>query len=207
MNGEIASILKNRLEEAGGLSFVDVYAGLVQTVEYRDGSSDATTLVKRMPVSYNTNIDPSCGVSPEKALVPDSSKKGIVYFEDNGTSFLDRGTGGMLRFRGRVTLVLWINRARVTGNTYQDITAYCVAKILSKMKVKTLLNDGNFSRLQVMPGNISQTPAVFSRYTYDESITQYLRPPFDFAGIELTVDYSVNPSCIDEIMLNQKVCY
>lgn len=207
MNGAIASILKKRLEEGQGLSFVEVYAGLVQTVEYRDPNSDATVLAKRMPVSHDTSIDPECSISPERALVPDSSKKGVLYFEDNGTSFIDRGSGGMLRFRARLTLVVWMNRARITGDSYGNIMAFCIASIIDKLKVKTLKNEGNFMRLQVMPGTISQNPAVFSRYTYDESVMQYLRPPFDFAGVDLTIDYAVHPSCIDEIIINEKACY
>ena len=51
-----------------------------------------------------------------------------------------------------------------------------------------------------------QDAALFSKYTYDETLTQYLRPPFEFFGIELKCSYSINQKCIGEIEM-YRTCY
>jgi hypothetical protein len=196
MNKEIANILKGRLAEGAGLPFVQDMAGLVQTVEYRETNSDGNPVTKRMPVSYDTNIVPGCIISPEIAMVPDSNKKGLLYFEDLGCSYVDRVSGGALKYQSRLVLVCWMNRARITGDHYDEITAPALMQVIKKLRPGKLGNEGIFSRFSVTVGRIlPQDKAIFSRYTYDESITQYLRPPFEFFGMEVLTSFAVHPDC------------
>lgn len=208
MNKEVAHILKTRLAANGGLPFVEIIAGLAQRVEFHQPNGDGAPAIKRMPVSYDTTVAQGCKVTPETALVPNSGKKGLLYFEDMGATFVDRASGGHMKYRSTLILVCWMNRARLVGDSYKEITSYCVSALLGKLKVKETGTEGNFSRFTVMPGRIMpQDAAVFSRYTYDEKVTQYLRPPFEFFGMELTVDYSIHPACLSQIEFKEPICY
>ena len=47
-----------------------------------------------------------------------------------------------------------------------------------------------------------------SRYTYDETVTQFLRPPFEFFALGLQLKYSINESCVEPLTItNEEVCY
>lgn len=208
MNKEIAHVLKERLAVNGGLPFVDVLSGLAQRVSYQETNADGNPITKAMPVSYDNTTADSCTVSPERALIPDSSKKGILYFEDMGSVFVDRLSGGAMRYRSTLVLVCWMNRARLVGDGYTEITSYCVGTILKKIAPPNFINVPPFVRMRVTPGRIlPQDAAVFSRYTYDETITQFLRPPFEFFGMELTVDYGIHPDCINQLNFKDPACY
>lgn len=208
MNKEIANILKERISGKGGIPFVEVIAGLAQRVEFKQPNGDGAPVVKRMPVSYDTTEAQGCKVTPETALVPNSKKKGLLYFEDMGIAFIDRATGGHMRYRSTLILVCWMNRARLVGEKYKEISSYCITKLLEKLEVKKISNEGNFARFMVTPGRIlPQDASVFSRYTYDETVTQYLRPPFEFFGMELTVEFTVHPECVEQLEFTDPVCY
>jgi hypothetical protein len=51
MNKELSKILRERLQENGGLPFVERYAGLVQTVEKIDTDVNQNNVRKRFPVA------------------------------------------------------------------------------------------------------------------------------------------------------------
>src|SRR5690606_667023 len=100
------------------------------------------------------------------------------------------------------------NRARLVGDHYKEITSYCVTQLLSKLKVRETSNEGNFARFHVTPGRIlPQDASVFSRYTYEGAVTQYLRPPFELFGMELTVEFTVHPACVEQLEVTDPVCY
>lgn len=208
MNKNISHILKERLAASGGIPFVEVIAGMAQRVEFKEPNGDGNTVTKRMPVSYDTTMAQDCRISKERALVPNSKKKGLLYFEDMGANFVDRVSGGAMGYESRLILVCWMNRARLVGDHYKEITSYCITKVLDKLKVGEVSNEDNFSRFIVRPGRIlPQDASVFSRYTYDETITQYLRPPFEFFGLELIVRYSVHPACVKALEFKDPICY
>jgi hypothetical protein len=205
MNKEISTILKNRLV---GLPFTDTIAGMVQRVEYRDVDQDNNPVTKRMPVAYDVSETANaCLKGPERALVPDSSKRSIIYFEDSGSSFIDRQSS-WLHFRSALTLVCWMNRARLTGDSYSEISAHVIASTVGKIVNRQPESHGIFTRLitnvtRIMP----QDATVFSKYTYDETVTQYLRPPFEFFGLLISVDYRINPDCVNSLQIQPASCY
>lgn len=161
-----------------------------------------------MPVAYDVSeASNGCYKGPERALVPDSSKRSIIYFEDAGSSFIDR-QGGWLHFRSSVTLVCWMNRARLVGDAYAEISAHVIAATVGKIVNRQPETHGIFTRMvanvsRIMP----QDATIFSKYSYEESVTQYLRPPFEFFGLLITVDYRINPDCIGSLQIQPAVCY
>lgn len=209
MNKEIAHELKEILKSSDGIPFVDVIAGMVQTVTDKDEGENGLPVTKRYPVTDDVTIADNCQFSQEKILTPDSRKKGLIYFEDNGTSFMGSDNKGNYSYRSRLKLICWLNRSRITGQRYSQITASGITYILDKLKVGELYGKvGFFQRFKVNVSSIDpQDSSIFSKYSYDESDMQYLRPPFEFFAINLTVDFSVNKRCINEIEIREKSCY
>lgn len=199
---EVCNALKSKLLDGEPLKLFDTISAMVQTVTYREMNADGNPITKRMPVSYNTNIV-KCGIGPEKDLVPDSSKKGLIYFEENGSFQITRHlSGGRAMHKGSVLLVCWMNRRKSVGDTYKEITKLAYDEIVNKLKGP--IPSADFINLKVFPGRFKQDSAIFARYTYDETVLQYLRPPFEFFAIELSVTFI--SGCPQEIILNPKEC-
>lgn len=207
MNKEVAHILKNRLLAEGGLVFADVVSGMVETVTKRVRGENEQTLTIKMPVTHDINQVERCQVTPETAAVPNDSKNGLIYFEDAG-AVITGAKGSRQLWRSSLVLVCWMNKAKFSEDVYSRITSAAVAEIMRKIGANTLANEGNFigfspKVLRVLP----QTAEVFSKYSYDEAITQYLRPPFDFFAMQMVVDYGINPNCLDSIIKEGSTCY
>lgn len=203
MNKELSKVLRDRIKD---VVFADSIFGLVQAVEFYQNDENDKRVVKRMPVAIQ-DIEQDC-VSRETTATPDSSKKGIIYFEDLGTISNGRARNGFA-FTSTLMLVCWINRARVVADAYAEITAMAIVDILERLKAEqNPENVSFFTALKVKVGRIPKQDALlFAKYTYDEKETQYLRPPFEFFGIELKCDYEINRSCISEIEIKEPVCY
>ena len=206
MNKELASVLRNKLT---GLPFVEKLAGLVQTVEDLTFSDDDTQTIlyrKRFPVSYDVVGAGNDCTGREKDLQPDSSKKSIIYFEDFG-SRVNTLNDGMIDFASSLRLVCWLNRNLLVGDAYQEITAYCMTAIIGKLCNPKYQNLGIFAQLLVKPTIIpAQNSDLFSRYTYDQNVRQYLRPPYEFFGIDLQCTYKSSSKCYDAINFNNPTC-
>lgn len=207
MNKEISKILRDRLRENGGLPFVEKYAGLVQTVT-EEVSTDEVKTKKRFPVATEVVVNDVCS-SHEEIITPDSSLKGILYFEDGGVVSQGK-VGKRFQFISNLTLVCWINRAKVVSNIYSEITGIAIQNIMTKLKVdENPENVSMFTGLTVSVVKVQpQEASIFSRYTYDESVTQYLRPPFEFFGLGLQVKFSIDPKCVEPLTITtEEVCY
>lgn len=208
MNKEISNVIRQRIIDSGGLVFVDKLFGMVQTGEKSETNDAGTTVRKRFPIATEHVIDGVC-ISQEQLAIPDSSRKGILYFEDNGINPDGRDrSGGNYQFTSNIRLVVWINRKKVTSETYIEISGAAIADLIEKMKVdRNPKKEGMFSNLSIsLAGIPRQDAGIFSRYTYDETVTQYLRPPFEFFALDLSVRYSINPNCINKIILNESIC-
>lgn len=82
MQKELASVLKVKLLT---LPFIDLLAGLAQTLTTTDqDETNSTTIQKRRPVAYDAHNGNADCFGRETALIPDSSRKSIIYFEDFG---------------------------------------------------------------------------------------------------------------------------
>jgi hypothetical protein len=187
---ELANVLKGRLI---GLPFLDVVAGIVQPViDTKFKMVDNTAISRKLPVSYDvTGKGTQLGL--ERQLVPDQSKKSILYFEDFGSTTDTAAKVGTRAFISNIRLVFWMNKINCGFEKYDEVSLICIDDILDKLISTSGINGNGISRLFVSnPRILIQDANVFSRYNYDEAVTQYLRPPFEFFGIDLTCKYSVS---------------
>jgi hypothetical protein len=205
MNKELATVLRTKL---AGLPFVEILAGMVQTVTQSDPNQDENApavITKRFPVSYDVVGAGNC-VGTEVILMPDSSKKSLIYFEDYGIQVTGR-IHGMVAYSSNLRLICWLNRANLVGDHYQEISGRCMASIVDRLLTQNPENVSMFTRLSVNVARIPpQDAALFGKYTYDETTRQYLRPPFEFFGIDLTATYQAPAKCLGGINWNIQQC-
>lgn len=201
---EVCNDLKNALMSGVPLALVNTFAGLAQVVTYKTPNENGMTTTKKMPVSYDTNIADGCqSKSPEKALIPNSANKGIIYFEDNGGAQVIRAlSGGRKQHRATLILVCWMNRKNSIGKTYGKITKAAYDEI--REKLKGVLPSEYFLNLRVNPTRFRQDAQVFAKYTYDETVLQFLRPPFEYFAMDLTVTFI--SGCKQPIVINPAGC-
>lgn len=199
MNKAIAHILK---EQLAGVPLIEKLAGLVQIAEYPDTTWDETGLVKktftkRIPISCDVNVD-AC---EQNDLVPDSSKSGLLYFEDRGVAPIP--SNRVFKYRSRLRLVAWVNTARLSNNVCYIAPALLLNRIITQLMELNHTSSGCFARLKVaVEGLPISGKELFSAYTYDNANTQYLLPPYESFAIDLTVDYQIHPDCAEAIVIN-----
>ena len=190
MTKELCNILKNQLNN---IAFLDVVAGITQPViDVRFKEKENTAIAVKMPVSYDTSLGPSTFMGSERQLVPDKSRKSILYFEDFGSSPDPQARAGSLGFITNVRLVCWMNKTAIGFTKYEDVTTRCITEILERLVLGTGINENGFVKLFVYnPRILIQNASIFSPYNYPEAVVQYLRPPFEYFAIDLTCRYEV----------------
>ena len=186
-----------------GVPYAEVIGGLANVLEY--GEEEGRT--KRMPYTEDIYVNDDCKVGKTTALVPNSRKKGVIYFEDRGTTFTGRTAHGFT-YRSDFRLVLWYNRVAIFGDKNASTTAAIASDLLRKINAGKTHNLGFFARLSLIPQTFKERDkSIFSPYTYSEKETQYLMPPFDYFAIDFKATYSVSANCINELELNPEICY
>lgn len=202
MQKELSRVLRNKLT---GLPFVDVLAGLAQTVTTEEANQETgAKIVKRFPVSYDV-LGKECE-GTEISLIPDSDRKSIIYFEDFGIATNGR-LHGQTQYISNLRLICWMNRANLVGGHYVPIAGRCMSSMIDIFVGKNPEHVDMFIRLAISVARIQpQDAGLFNRYTYNEADRQYLRPPFEFFGIDLSCTYQVPAKCLGAINWNLEQC-
>lgn len=203
MNTEIANII---LSQISSLEWIDKYSGMTRTVvksEY-----DGTKYIKKyFPIACSVT-DSECESSDlYKDLCPDTKYKSVLYFEDLGVQVL--GSDAInVNCRANLKLVCWLNGKKL-GYDGCGLSAIAVMGILKKFALLfNPFNSGNFTRIQINAvSEDTKSPAIFSKYSYDEQTTQYLMYPFDYFALTLRVDFSIPFNCISDFeQLSDDIC-
>ena len=197
----IQTIVKRLVTDIQALNFVDLAAGIVRPQKEMKGTHDNPVL-KVYPVYFN-DTKTTCNPNDYISLVPDSSKKGIVYFEDKGTTMSQ--DKDFFVMSSQVRLVGWFNLKLIdTTLTNADTLLLRVAKAIPRK----LSNADNINSIIIeCTGNEQKSPAIFSDYTFVEEKTQYTMYPFDYFAINYEIGYRIHRSCINDITLNAMTCY
>lgn len=172
------SQLQSRLSE---LAWLDIVAGVV-----RAQKMNVEGVEKTLPAMPDPN-DPDGYV----LLTPADQYSGISYFDVLSNGQRDELSGGRaFRMEAVVRLVVWLNMKRLSGNVPQAMAA-----IVSKLngRYNDIAPVGNIvvTPLQEVP----KTPAIFSRWTYDEAETQYLMLPYDYFAFDFNLMFTLSAFC------------
>lgn len=203
MNKELSIVLRDKLV---ALPFIDLLAGLAQTVtrETFPETEEGNKITDKYPVSCDV-LGSDCE-GKEVALLPEHGRKSIIYFEDYGIASNGR-LYGQSSFNSSLRLICWMNRANLVGDAYKNIGGRVMATIVDKLAGKNPENIDLFTRLTVELARIPpQDAGLFGRYSYKEEYRQYLRPPYEFFGIDFTCKYCVPSHCLNGINWNLQTC-
>lgn len=204
MNSNLAHEMRLML---AGIPFVNVLAGLVRTLEYSEVLEDGSgkTIVKRMPVTddFDKQLFPC---DKEINLVPNSANKGMIYFEDGGINEIKKTQYG-IHFKSRIFLVCWVNKKLLFNDAYAPVIGQMELYVINALNTSNPVNVGIFTGLEMSASRIvEQQKGTFSKYSYDEKTTQYLRPPFDFFEIQFDANYYVNNACLEQLEIVNSNC-
>ncbi|WP_437918585.1 hypothetical protein [Sphingobacterium sp. LRF_L2] len=181
MNVLIAKIIKDRLST---LPYFDRVAGLVQTITKE--ANDTGKIVK-FPVEVNVGE-----LKALDAMVPDDQIKGLFYLEDGGIK-----SDGNNDWTSDLTLVCWFCPKKIAKEV-DAVSANALADITGALK--SFINESPVSRLKVNVASIpARDAAIFSKYNYSETQTQYLMPPYDFFALKLKCSFRLNSDCLEPL--------
>lgn len=195
MTNDIAEILRDKIET---LPFVDRIAGLVKALTISE-ETDSGKKRKTFPVACNVS-QADCMAGAYQDLVPDSAKKSVIYFEEAGGTQMLGFDGPKMKFRSNLRLVGWLNLKKM-GLTDCGWSSTAVLQIIRELSDYTQPSNHNNKFIHLKITGISEaekSAAIFSRYTYDETVTQYLIYPYDYFALNISVEFFVNKNCIED---------
>lgn len=210
---QLATILKDKLaaidngeNQPTGLLFVERMAGVVVVGEKTQPTEiEGAFAVTKFPISLDANYEDCINKGCYKDLVPNSSQRGILYFEDFGTKpvGIDRG---YFKYQTRLRLVCWVNNKLIQGDVCKSLSHLFITQIRSELENK-IFNSGHFSKIQIFATNVIENDyRLFERYTYPQSVIKYLMHPYEAFGIDFSVEYSISQNCLPELILNPETC-
>lgn len=196
MTIEIGDIIKGYLQS---LSFIDKLAGVVKVLNKVDVDQNGKTITKRFPVACNVDFS-TCNTSDKyKDLIPDSSLGCIVFLEDLGVRFIGN-KGNKQGWKASYRLVGWVNNSKL-GTDNCSVTGQIIASVINKFPIVPF-NNGIYQ--SVVINVIGQDPKTgndpFSKYSFDESKTQYLMYPFDYFSLIIDVNFDIDKRCLTDFI-------
>jgi len=167
---------------ASNIPFIDKWAGLVKPLRKKVQQID-----KIFPVAINTPVN--CDQNDYTALVPDSSKRSIVYVEQVGSAQVETITSNYEHMTATIRLVVWYNLDRITDGAYVSEDKL-VDQILDWLPKR--LSDSLFvgaKQVHLLPTGVVYGTDVVSQYTYNEIKSQFGTHPYGIFAIDLDVWY------------------
>ena len=195
----IREIIDYIIPDIEALNFSEVVGGVAVPITHKIMSGDKTTN-KTFP-AYKKSQD-MCGTGDYISLVPDSSKRSVIYFEDLGSTIVNE-TSDFLDMSARVKLIWWLNMKLIN----EAVNPVDIVKLLLNVFPKYIQSVGTSCKIFIYPQSQDQkSAAIFNRYTYDETMKQYLMYPFDYGAMTFEIRYSVGKSCQQQIAINPSIC-
>lgn len=201
MNAGIAELLRARI---AAFAYVDKLAGLVQTVAYQRQGPDNKTVTLRMPIAANVTDPLNCTDEAIRDLVPDERYRLIVYFEDRGMTLVNEN--GRDWWHSRLRLVAWVNTSKLGGDP--DAPYLVLQAFVNAINTGNAYNSGAYLAVRHKVEGVPESGVgLFSRYTYNEAVRQYLFPPFSAFGIDIGTRFIMDPNCGPAVDPSEVACW
>lgn len=167
---------------AENLTFADKWAGLVRPLRKKVQKTETV-----FPVAINTPTN--CEQSDYQALVPDSSKRSVMYIEKNGNAEFENVNSHFEQVSHKLRLVVWYNLDKITEGAYisEDVLVDQVLDLLPK-KLSDALFTG-VKQVHILPTTVTYGTEIVSQYTYNEIKSQFGTHPYGMFAIDLDVWY------------------
>lgn len=174
------SQLQNCLSE---LAWLDLVAGIVREQKLNvDGN------VKTLPAMP----DPD-NAGQYLLLVPTDEHSGISYFDVLSNQKRNDLSGGRAyMMEAVVRLVVWLNTKRLSPSAaIPQAMAAIVSKLSGRYEDADPVGNLVVTPLQEVP----KTPAIFSKWTYDEAESQFLMLPYEYFSYDFQLMFTLSASC------------
>lgn len=204
MIAKIAELLR---DEISSLNFVEIAAGLAKPHTVRVNNTDAdadepSMIDKIIPMAYN-DLGLTCEEGDLYALVPNTKKKSIVWWEDNGIEMNEEQTY-YYQCTASLMCVCWFNLPLI--NQYLTEPSVLIANIIAALPSR-LTNVDYLSQIRVaFTGEVVSGAEVLSRYNFDEAENQFSTFPYAVAGINVSVDFAFGKNCVDCLSILPSTC-
>lgn len=193
MNVDIAEHLKNKL---AGAPYAERIAGLCRPVETKSGGN-----VRRIPMACKWSVSPSDCPETE-LLIPDASLSSLLWFEDGGAIFKERN-GRDITYTSTLRLICWLNLRKYEHEC--SVTAAVAMDIIFRL-LSGNENTTNYSSVRVVSiSQLVKNESVFSAYIFANKPV-FLTYPYDFIGMEIKTDFTINSNCIKPITRQDVRC-
>ena len=203
INNMISSIVDKIVLELSGLNFVERIGGIVRTLSENISNKDGTGNVLKTSPIYPNKSKVVCSPNDYLRMVPDSKYMSLIYFEELGTTII-QDTRNYIERAAIVRLIGWFNLPLINTSLTD---AEALANIILREIPDRMNNFDPVSNIQIsVTGQPIKDKNIFSKYSYDEVVRQYLIYPFDYFAIDLTIQYRTGKSCILDIELNPDEC-
>lgn len=193
MNDQLSILILNKLGSVSYLSKMSGIAKVYTMVQEADGGRSVT---KKIPVSTYTTAA-QCGgkTSKQYDLVPNSGLRGLLYFEElAGIRLIEKKDVGN-KYESKLRIVCWLNPKLIDSSTdATQVATKVMTDLMRRITADQHFHDPAqyFSTVTIDVENIPEKSAqLFSRYDYDEKMTQYLMYPYDYFAIDLSIKYLV----------------
>jgi len=181
----------NLSQELEALSFVDRYASIVKTISVLQPNGTDSGTQKRYPVACNVSASDCNNTGIYQNLVPDDSKKSVVYWEEitpmQNSGYTKANNFYIKKMLGTARLVVWLNLNKLGIDNCSDaiLTLPPIEKIITK-KFNIIGGIYDTNLLIIQPkGMVKKSPkSIFGNYTYPENMQYYLYP-FDYYAIDV----------------------
>lgn len=204
MNQDIANILKDRVKT---LPWVDKISGLIREytkVDLITRDEKQYTVRKVFPVSCDVD-EVACLGGAYKDLAPDSRRRSVVYFECGGCRLVER-QGDMFFYKSTLRMVAWVNMRKFSDYYTCSVSSRLVQSVLALLPI-TEFNEEPFQRIKFEAvSELPKNAQIFSRYTYDEALGQYLIFPYDYFALQIETTFRMHNMCIQQIELADATC-
>jgi len=173
------------------LDFVDRYAGIVRTINIAEGNGTETGIVKRYPLACNVTGVDCANIGIYQNLVPDDTKKSVIYWE----MVSPMQNSGMTKtrdfyrkkFKGTARLVVWLNLAKLGIDNCTDsilVLPILEKEITTRGKITGGIYDGDLLWIEPLRMVNQDINTIFGKYDYNKLKNYYLYP-FDFFAIDV----------------------
>jgi len=182
-------------QKLSSIPYLDKISGIAKAYPLVQ-EGEGRTVVKRIPISTYTTLEQcSAKTIHQYDLIPDSRLKGMLYFEELAPiRLIERRTAGN-RYESSLRLICWLNPQILDKNeSPQNVATKVLTDVVKRITEDQLFHDPaqTFASVTIDVTAIPEkTSQLFSRYDYDEKVTQYLMYPFDYFAIDLSVKYLI----------------
>ena len=198
MNKQIALILLDRLQ---GAPYLEHTSGIVQQVRRHRKTEEVMSVDEVFP--FSSFATPSETGKMNMAMVPDSKKKSLLYFEDGGIRVMGVSSRG-IQYRSSIRLVCWFNTAMINADNDKLMSQKIMGDVIAKITTPRNVSEEPFLLLNASVSQIpAQNSSIFTPFTYDETKTQYLLLPYDFFAIDFEVDFVFSSRCMIPVVVGE----